>query len=115
MKLLTRLLLARGARRGLRKRRRDRKQAAEERIVEPGTPQPRSELVVIGLLLLCALFSVAFVVIYAIDALASRTRCGGLPLGGALLYLSAEFIGGAKQLVVTEQKVEPYPEPHEEE
>src|SRR3954454_18403564 len=102
MKLLTRLLLGLGALRGLRKRRRDRKQAAaEERIVEPGTPQPRSELVVVGLLLLCALFSIAFVVIYAIDDLDSRTQFEGLTLGGALLCLSAAFIVGAKQLVVT--------------
>jgi ubiquinol-cytochrome c reductase iron-sulfur subunit len=106
----TKLVLALGALRGLRKRRK-RKQTPE-RIVEPGEPTPRAELGVVLLLLLCALFALAFVVLYAVDGISSKTQFEGLTLGGALIFLSAAFIVTAKQVVVTEHKAEEYPGAH---
>jgi ubiquinol-cytochrome c reductase iron-sulfur subunit len=114
VRLLTRLILALGALRGLRRRRADRKARERERIVEQGEPQPRSELVVVFLLLLTALFAIAFVVIYAIDSLPNHTQYEGITLGGALICLAAAFISTANNLVVTEQVQEDYPEPKEE-
>jgi ubiquinol-cytochrome c reductase iron-sulfur subunit len=107
------LVLAVGALRGLRARRRERRE--RERIVAPGQPEPRGELAVVWLLLLAALFAAAFVAIYAIDGLPSRTQYEGISLGGALLFLSAALIVTSRKLVVTEENEEPYPEPHREE
>jgi ubiquinol-cytochrome c reductase iron-sulfur subunit len=107
------LVLAVGALRGLRARRAERR--ARERIVAAGQPEPRAEFAVIALLLLCALFSAGFVVIYALDGLSSRTQYEGVALGGALIFLSAALIVTSRSLVVTEQNEEPYPQPHPEE
>ena len=114
MKSFVRFLLALGALRGLRKRRAERKARSEQRIVEPGTPQPRSELVVIGLLLLAALFAIGFVVLYAVDGLPSSTQYLGVALGNAFLCLSAAFLISSRHLVVTEQIAEDYPPPDDE-
>src|SRR4051794_15927277 len=112
MRRFTRLVVALGAIRGLRKPRAERQ---PERIVEPGEPKPRAGLGVAVLLLLCAACAIAFVVIYAVDGIPSQTQYLGLTLGGALLCLSGAFITTAKRVVVTEHKEEPYPEPHPEE
>jgi quinol---cytochrome c reductase iron-sulfur subunit len=109
----TKLVLALGALRGLRERRREKQ--TRERIVEPGEPTPRAELAVVVLLLLCALFAVAFVVLYAVDGISSKTQFEGVTLGGALIFLSAAFIVTAKRVVVTEHKAEEYPGAHPEE
>src|SRR5437763_1164817 len=101
MSRFTRIVVALGALRGLRKQERERRR--QERIVEPGEAKPRAELVVVGLLMLCALFAVAFLVIYAIDGIGSKTQFEGLTLGGAFIFLSAAFIVISKQVVVTEQ------------
>jgi ubiquinol-cytochrome c reductase iron-sulfur subunit len=113
-------VLALGALRGLRRRRRERSQERErrrERIVAAGEPQPRAELGVAVLLLLCALFAVAFIVLYAVDGIGHKTQLEGIALGGALLFLSAALIVTARRVVVTEEVEEPYPEshPHEQE
>ena len=113
MSRFTRIVVALGALRGLRKEARE--QRRRERIVEPGEPTPRAELAVVWCLLLCALFAVAFVVVYAVDGIQSKTQFEGLTLGGAFLFLSAALIVLAKRVVVTEQIEEDYPEPHPEE
>jgi ubiquinol-cytochrome c reductase iron-sulfur subunit len=105
-------ILALGALRGLRKRVRPERR---KRIVEPGEAPKRAELTVVGLLLLCALFAVGFVVVYAADGISSSTQFEGVALGGALLCLSAALIVTAKRLVVTEQIEEDYPGSHPEE
>jgi ubiquinol-cytochrome c reductase iron-sulfur subunit len=106
-------VLALGALRGLRRRRKEKQ--TRERIVEPGESTPRAELAVVLLLSLCALFAVAFVVLYAVDGISSKTQFEGLTLGGSLIFLSAAFIVTAKSVVVTEHKVEEYPGAHPEE
>jgi ubiquinol-cytochrome c reductase iron-sulfur subunit len=115
MSRFVKFVLALGFLRGLKDRRRRRREQRRERIVAPGSPQPRSELVVVGLLLLSAVFAVAFVVVFALDRLSSQTQYLGLALGLSLLSLSAACIVGARHLVVTEQVAEDYPEPHPEE
>jgi ubiquinol-cytochrome c reductase iron-sulfur subunit len=116
VRAFVRFVLALGALKGLRARRAARKAAREqEPIVEQGTPQPRSELVVVGLLFLAAAFAIAFVVIYAIDGISSQTQFLGIALGGGLLCLAAAFITTANHLVVTEQVEEDYPEEHPQE
>jgi ubiquinol-cytochrome c reductase iron-sulfur subunit len=106
-----RAVLALGALRGLRKRREER----PERIVAPGEAKPRAELAVAVLLILCAVFSVAFVVIEAAGGVAGKTQLEGVTLGGALILLSAALIVLGKRVVVTEQIEEDYPEPHPDE
>jgi ubiquinol-cytochrome c reductase iron-sulfur subunit len=109
----TRLVIALGALRGLRRRR--ERTEERERIVQPGEASPRAELVVAGLLVACALFAVGFVVVYAVGAIGNKTQFEGLTLGLAFICLSAAFIVSAERLVVTEQNEEEYPEPHPEE
>jgi ubiquinol-cytochrome c reductase iron-sulfur subunit len=111
-------VLALGALRGLRKRRRERKLERErqpERIVAAGEAQPRAELGVGVLLLLCAAFAIAFIVVYAVDGIGHKTQLEGVALGGALLFLSAALIVTARGVVVTEEVEEPYPGAHPEE
>ena len=82
-----------------------------ERVVQPGEPAPRSELVVAALLLGAAACAVAFCVFYATDSLGHQTQLLGLSLGGALALLSAALIVTGKRLVVEEELEEDYPEP----
>src|SRR3954451_4594538 len=84
-RFVVRLVVALGALRGLRKRRRERK--TPERIVAPGQATPRAELAVVVLLLACALCAVGFIAVYAIDGIPSKTQYLGLTLGGALICL----------------------------
>jgi ubiquinol-cytochrome c reductase iron-sulfur subunit len=80
----------------------------EERVVEPGAPQPRAEAAAIVLLLLAAAASAGFVVAYALDA---STQVLGATLAGALGFIAAALIVAAKRLVVSEQLSEEYSEP----
>jgi len=82
------------------------------RIVEPGAPEPRAELLVAALLLAASLAAVGFVVAYALDA---TTQVLGAFLAGALGLLSAALLVTAKRLVVSEDLTEDYPQPHPDE
>jgi ubiquinol-cytochrome c reductase iron-sulfur subunit len=87
-----------------------------ERIVPVGTPQPRAELLAIGLLLFGALCAVAFVAVYVLDRLPRQTQLLGLSLGLALLAIASALIVTGKRLVVTEELEHDYPpEEHTEE
>src|SRR5204863_6802854 len=80
----------------------------------PGQPpNPGAETVAIALLFLASLLAVAFVVVYAIDSLPDHTQLLGLCLGLCLISIAAALIITARQLIVTEELVEPYtPEEH---
>ena len=80
-----------------------------ERVVPALPPSPRAETAAVGLLFLAALFATAFIVVYAVDSLPAHTQLLGLTLGLSLLCIAAALIVVAKQLVVTEELVEPYP------
>lgn len=79
------------------------------RIVPAGTPQPRAELLAVGLLLFGGVCAVAFVAVYVLDRLPRQTQLLGLSLGLALLSLAAALIVTAKRLVVTEELEHDYP------
>jgi ubiquinol-cytochrome c reductase iron-sulfur subunit len=115
MRRLVRLLVAILTLAKLRKARAEQRERREHRIVPEGSADPRAELGVIFLLLLAAAAAVAFVVLYAIDTLPSKTQYLGLTLGVALLCISAALIVTAKHLVVTEELEEEYPGEHPEE
>jgi ubiquinol-cytochrome c reductase iron-sulfur subunit len=84
-----------------------------ERIVPPGEPSPRGELVVAGLLLACAAAAALSVVGYWLDW---TIQAFGGALAGALALLAAALIVGAETLIVTEHIEEEYPpEEHPEE
>jgi ubiquinol-cytochrome c reductase iron-sulfur subunit len=84
-----------------------------DRVVRPGEPSPGAELWAIALFGLASLAALCFVVVYALDA---STQLLGLTLGGAFVLASAALIVISKQLVVSEELVEEYPEPeHPEE
>jgi ubiquinol-cytochrome c reductase iron-sulfur subunit len=83
-----------------------------EPIVEAGTPEPRAELAVVVLLVLAAVAAVGFIVAYALNA---STQVLGAALTAAFALLSAALIVTAKRLVVSEDLLEEYPEPHPEE
>jgi ubiquinol-cytochrome c reductase iron-sulfur subunit len=78
------------------------------RVVAAGEPEPRSELVVGGLLLLAGACALAFVVLYALD-LRDQTQWLGLSLGLSLLGVAAALILAGKRLVVSEELDAPYP------
>jgi ubiquinol-cytochrome c reductase iron-sulfur subunit len=80
-----------------------------ERIVPAGTPQPRAELLAIGLLLFGAVCAVAFVAVYVLDRVPRQTQLLGLSLGLALLSIAAALIVTGKRLVVTEELEHDYP------
>lgn len=87
-----------------------------ERIVPEGDPDPRAELVVVGLLLAASACAVMFLVVYALDW-SNLTQWLGLCLGAALAFLAAASIVFGRTLVVTEELEEDYPplgEPEEE-
>jgi|SRR5579884_47983 len=90
-------------------RRRPKLPSDREPIVPPGDEQPGSELAVIVLLLLTALFSAAFIASYAIDRLPNQTQLMGFSLGLAFLCLASALILIGKRLVVTEEIEEDYP------
>jgi ubiquinol-cytochrome c reductase iron-sulfur subunit len=92
-----------------RRRRPPEPEQPRERIVAAGEPEPRAELAVIVLLLLAAAAAAAFVVFYAVGF---STQVLGLALAGALGLIAAALIVAARRLVVSEQLLEEYPEPH---
>ena len=91
-----------------RRRRRPIVDDERERIVAPQDPSPRAELLVVGLLALCAGLALAFVVVYAHSA---DTQWLGLTLGGALAALTVACIVAAHALVPDEEEAEEYPLP----
>jgi ubiquinol-cytochrome c reductase iron-sulfur subunit len=91
---------------------------AAARILPKLPPSPRAETAAIGLLFVGALFAVAFVVVYAVDAIPAQTQLLGVTLGLAFVCIAAALIVVALELIVTEELVEPYPpreHPHEQE
>ena len=88
---------------------------AQGRIVPEVEPSPRAELVVAALLVLAALSAIAFVVVYALDALPDQTQYLGLALGGTFALLAAALLVAAHFLVVTEHLEGEYADPDEHE
>jgi ubiquinol-cytochrome c reductase iron-sulfur subunit len=99
--------------------RRGRKPRKETlRVLPERPPNAGAEALAIALLFAGALCAVAFIVVYAIDSIPSKTQYLGLSLGLALLAVAAALIVTAKRLIVTEELVEEYPpeeHPHEQE
>jgi ubiquinol-cytochrome c reductase iron-sulfur subunit len=93
-----------------RKQRRPRF-AERPRIVPPGEPDPRAELVVLALLLCAAAAAVAFIVVYSFNHLAHQTQYLGLALGFAFAFVAAALVLVGKRLIVTEEVEEDYPLP----
>ena len=87
-----------------------RRAPERERIVPAGDPAPRAEIAVILLLLGAAICGGGFVVLYAVDSLGNRTQLFGIALGGCFAFIAAALIIVGKQLVVTEELEEDYPE-----
>lgn len=99
-------------------RRRRRPPKDTTRIVPKQPPNLAAETVAIVLLGLSACCAIAFVVVYAVESLPSRTQLLGASLGLALLLLAAALILTGKKLIATEELVEEYPPPehaHEQE
>lgn len=93
-------------------RRRDRRpDDPADRIVPPGTPAPRAELAVAGLLLLTALFAAGFAVVYLFDRFPTQHQLLGITLGVALTLAGAALVLGGKTLIVSEELEEDYPDP----
>jgi ubiquinol-cytochrome c reductase iron-sulfur subunit len=80
--------------------------APRERIIPPGAPSPRAELVVAGLLLACGAASALSVVGYWLDW---TIQAFGGALAAALGFFAAALIVGAETLIVTEHLEEEYP------
>jgi ubiquinol-cytochrome c reductase iron-sulfur subunit len=79
------------------------------RVVPDYDTNPGAETAAIVLLLLAALFSAAFIAVYAIDRIPHQTQFLGIALGLALLCAAAALIVTALKLIVTEELVEEYP------
>jgi quinol---cytochrome c reductase iron-sulfur subunit len=79
------------------------------RIVARREPAARDELVTLALLALSSLAAVAFVIVYAVDAIRADTQLLGLALGLSLLFLAAALVLIGKRLVPDEELQEPYP------
>jgi ubiquinol-cytochrome c reductase iron-sulfur subunit len=82
------------------------------RIVPPGPPDPRAEMVVLGLLLAAAAAAAGFIVVYSFNHLAHQTQYLGLALGLAFAFVAAALVVVARRLVVTEELEEDYPRAH---
>jgi ubiquinol-cytochrome c reductase iron-sulfur subunit len=76
---------------------------------KPENPHPGAETAAILLFLLAALFSVAFVVVYAVDRIPDQTQFLGIALGLAFVCVAAALIVTGLKLIVTEELVEEYP------
>jgi len=107
--LITAFLVAVGL---VRERRRAGRRPPRERIVAPGEPSPRAELVAVALLLAAALAAAGFVVAYGLGA--PNEVLGG-SLAAALALLGAALVVVARHLVVNEELEEDYPAPQPDE
>jgi ubiquinol-cytochrome c reductase iron-sulfur subunit len=96
---------------GRRRRRARLDKPPARRIVPPGPADRRAENLVLVLLAGVSICSAAFIAAYALDRLGHQTQWLGLALGLALALLCAACVLIARRLVVTEELVEPYPEP----
>ncbi len=86
------------------------------RIVPELAPNPRAEWFALLLLFLSTVCAIAFVVVYAVDSLPSKTQLLGLSIGLAFLFFAAAMVVTAQRLVVTEELEGEYPpEEHEQE
>jgi ubiquinol-cytochrome c reductase iron-sulfur subunit len=94
----------------LLKRMRRRPHLPRERVLAEAPPSPRSELVVLLLLLCGTACAAGFIVVYALDRLDSQTQWLGLALGLAFAFFSAASVLFAYRLVPTAEDREPYPE-----
>jgi len=63
------------------------------------------------LLIAATVFSLAFVFVYADDGISHQTQWEGVTIAAALGCIAAALIVVARRLVVTEHRVEDYPEP----
>jgi ubiquinol-cytochrome c reductase iron-sulfur subunit len=88
--------------------------AERQRIVPAGERDPRSEWIVLALLLAAALAAAGFVVVYAFNHLSHQTQYLGLALGLAFAFVAAALVVTGKRLVVSEELAEEYPVPHPE-
>jgi len=86
-----------------------------ERIVPTGSPDRRSENVVLLLFGCATLCGAAVPVVYAVDSIPNQTQFLGLAFGLAFAFLSAASIVIGKRLVVTEELEEDYSLPHPDE
>ena len=87
------------------------------RVVQRRPPDAAAEVVVLWLLALSSLCAVAFVVVYAVDAIPWDTQLLGLSLGLALLFFAWALIVVGKRLVPEEELTDEYPpneHPHEQ-
>jgi len=82
-----------------------------ERIVPEGLPSRGAEVLVLALFGLTALSAIAFIVVYAWDAIPHQTQSLGLAIGLAFAFLSAALIVIAHRLVVAEELEDDYPPP----
>jgi ubiquinol-cytochrome c reductase iron-sulfur subunit len=81
-----------------------------QRLVPELPPNPGAELAVLGLLGLCSLSALGFVLVYAFaNHLPAVNQLLGLTLGGAFIFLAVALIVVGLKLVPTEEVVEPYP------
>ena len=87
-----------------------RKAEREQRIVAPGEPAPRAELVVVALLLLAGLFAIGFVVVYAEFSPATiSNELLGCCLALALLSVAGALTVFARRIVPDEELEHEYP------
>jgi quinol---cytochrome c reductase iron-sulfur subunit len=96
---------------GLGRPRRAPSAVERPRLVPRQEPSPRSELVVVALLLLATLAAAGFIAVYALDRLSAQTQLLGLALGLAFAFLAAAAVVASRTLVPVEERSEPYPEP----
>jgi ubiquinol-cytochrome c reductase iron-sulfur subunit len=80
-----------------------------ERLIPQQEPSDGAERTVLVLLTLSSLSAIAFIVVYALDSIHSRTQYLGLALGFALLFFAAALIVIGKELVPDEELVDEYP------
>jgi ubiquinol-cytochrome c reductase iron-sulfur subunit len=95
----------------LGRRRRRPTTGPDRRIVAPGAPDPRAELILVLLLLAAAVFAAGFIAAYAVGRVPHRTQFLGLGLGLSFACLAAGCTVAAKRLVVTEELEEEYAPP----
>jgi quinol---cytochrome c reductase iron-sulfur subunit len=86
-----------------------------ERIVPTGSPDRRSENLVLLLFGCATLCAAAVPVVYAVDSIPNQTQFLGLAFGLAFAFVSSASILIGKRLVVTEELEEDYSLPHPDE